>query len=247
MIDNDRQGFEEFKRRASLEMGSDLAMQSQAREMLILADKHGWSYQWTWLGLPIIQLPTDIIAMQEIIWTSVPDLIIETGVARGGSVLLSASLLQLLGRGMVVGIDVDIRPQNRIAIESHPLGQRIQLIEGSSIDLQVVAAVTALAKDAERVMVILDSNHTHGHVLAELLAYSPLVSVGQYLIVCDTVVEDLPRQDHRPRQWGPSDNPATALAEFLIDNDDFRPDDDLHRKLLLTSSPGGYLRRVAGG
>jgi cephalosporin hydroxylase len=244
MTADDRDEFEVMKRDQATAMADDDDLNERARELLVAADRHGWSYQWTWLGLPIIQLPTDIVAMQEIIWTQQPDLVIETGVARGGSLILSASILQLLGHGHVVGIDVDIRAHNREAIESHPLAGRITLLEGSSVDTELVRRVTEHASGCDRVMVVLDSNHTHAHVLAELDAYAQLVTVGQYLVVCDTVVEELPPQDHRPRPWGPGDNPATALAEFQLDHPEFEPDDQLHRRLLLTSSPGGYLRRV---
>jgi len=243
---DDRAEFDAEKRKHASEMDADEAMQIHARNFLVGADRHNWSYQWTWLGLPIIQLPSDIVAMQEVIWNSKPDLIIETGVARGGSLILSASMLQLLGRGRVLGIDVDIRDHNRRAIESHPLAGRISLLEGSSLDERIIAEASRHAEQANRVMVVLDSNHTHSHVLSELLAYSPLVSVGQYLVVCDTVVEDLPPQDHRPRPWGPGNNPATALREFLHEHRDFEADGDIEDKLLISSSPGGYLHRLQG-
>lgn len=241
---DDRMEFETQKRQYASEMDADRAMQLDARNFLIAADRHNWSYQWTWLGLPIIQLPSDIVAMQELIWTWKPDLIIETGVARGGSLILSASVLQLLGRGRVLGIDIDIRDHNRRAIESHPLADRITLLEGSSLDDQIIAEASRQAEQVDRVMVVLDSNHTHDHVLSELFAYSPLVSLGQYLVVCDTVVEDLPPQDHRPRPWGPGNNPDTALQEFLRDNRNFEVDKEIQNKLLISSSPGGYLHRV---
>jgi cephalosporin hydroxylase len=241
---DDRAEFEIQKRERASAMASDAALQIQASDFLIAADRHDWAYQWTWLGLPIIQLPTDVVALQEVIWNTAPDLIIETGVARGGSLILSASLLQLLGRGHVVGIDIEIREHNRKAIEGHPLSDRITLVEGSSIDDAVVEIATQHANRAERVMVVLDSNHTHEHVLAELRAYAPLVSIGQYLVVSDTVVEHLPRQDHRPRPWAPGDNPMTALWEFLDESSGFEPDAAIHEKLLVSSSPGGYLRRT---
>ncbi len=242
---DDRAEFEIQKRERASAMAADGVLQARAGEFLIAADRHDWAYQWTWLGLPIIQLPTDVVALQEVIWNTAPDLIIETGVARGGSLILSASLLQLLGRGNVLGIDIDIREHNRKAIECHPLAARISLVEGSSIDPSVVDVAAEHAARAERVMVVLDSNHTHEHVLAELRAYAPLVTIGQYLVVSDTVVEHLPRQDHRPRPWGPGDNPMTALLQFLDENPAFAPDDAIHEKLLVSSSPGGYLRRTA--
>jgi cephalosporin hydroxylase len=190
-------------------------------------------------------MPPDIVVLQEIIWETRPQLVIETGVARGGSLVLSASILQLIGDGRVLGIDIDIRAHNREAIESHPLAHRIEMIEGSSVDETVLAEVRRAADGVERVMVVLDSNHTHAHVLAELRAYAPLVTVGQYLVVADTFVEDIPSQQHRPgRPWGPGDNPATALREWLADTDAFEPDPFVNAKLLVTASPGGYLRRL---
>lgn len=176
---------------------------SRALEVSVDADRYEYSYQWTWLGLPIIQMPPDVLATQEIIWDRRPQLIIETGIARGGSVVLSASILQLIGEGRAIAVDIDIRPHNRDAIEDHPVAGRIELIEGSSIDAAVVAQVAEVADGVERVMVILDSNHTHEHVLAELEAYGPLVTPGQFLIVADTAIEHIPVQSHRPRPWGP--------------------------------------------
>jgi len=149
-----------------------------------------------------------------------------------------------VGEGEVLGIDVDIRAHNREAIEAHPLAKRIRMIEGSSLDDDVVAQARAAAANVERVMVVLDSNHTHAHVLAELRAYGPLVTVSQFLVVADTFVEQIPAQGHRPREWGPGDNPATALGAWLDEVDDFAPDPFVNAKLLLTASPGGYLRRV---
>ena len=230
---------------AAAAMAADRDLQEKALEVVVDADRYGYSYQWTWLGLPMIQMPPDIVAMQEVIWATKPQLIIETGVARGGSVIMSSSMLQLIGEGKVVAIDIDIRPHNRQAIEEHPLSHRVQLIQGSSVDAAVVNEVRALAERVERVMVVLDSNHTHEHVLAELEAYAPLVTPGQFLVVADTVVERIPAQEHRPRPWGPGDNPETAMVEYLATHSGFEPDEHLNAKLLMTSSPGGYLRRRA--
>ena len=222
----------------------DKATQAQALEVLTRSDRHNWSYQWSWLGVPIIQLPPDVIAAQEAVWETKPQIIIETGIARGGSLIFFASLLELIGTGEVIGIDIDIRPHNRDSIESHPLSKRIHMIEGSSIDPDIVSTVKERIPGGARVMVVLDSNHTHEHVLEELRLYSPLVTEGQFLIVADTIVEDLPVQDHRPRPWGPGDNPATALKAFLGEYNHFTPDPFINAKLLMTSSPGGFLRRV---
>ncbi|MCU1496683.1 MAG: cmcI [Acidimicrobiales bacterium] len=242
---DDRAEFEAANRRAAAAMAADEDLQRKALDVVIEADRHGYSYQWTWLGLPIIQMPPDIVATQEVIWATRPQLIIETGVARGGSVILSSSLLELIGEGEVVAIDIDIRAHNRQAIEQHPLSHRVTLVEGSSLDPAVIDQVRARAEGVERVMVVLDSNHTHDHVLAELEAYAPLVSSGQYLVVADTVVERIPTQEHRPRPWGPGDNPETALLAYQQAHPEagFEPDAHLNAKLLMTSSPGGYLRR----
>lgn len=242
---DDRAAFLAAARDAARRMSGDAELAALARELLIRSDRYDYTYQWTWLGVPIIQLPQDVVATQEAIWTARPSVIVETGVARGGSLILYASILALLGEGRVIGVDIDIRPHNRDTIERHPLAPRIELIEGSSIDPDTVAEVRRRLRPDDRVMVILDSNHAHAHVLAELRACAPWVSVGQYLIVADTVVEDIPAQSHRPRPWGPGDNPATALREFLAECDDFERDQTICDKLLLSSQPGGYLRRVA--
>jgi cephalosporin hydroxylase len=241
---DDRSEFEAQKAEAALRMAADAELAENALALNSAADRYDWSYQWSWLGLPVIQMPSDIVVLQEIIWETRPQLVIETGIARGGSLILSASVLELVGEGEVLGIDVDIRAHNRDAISAHPLACRIRMVEGSSLEDEVVAEARRVASAAERVMVILDSDHTQDHVLAELRAYAPLVSVGQFLVVCDTFVEVLPRQEHRPRPWGPGNNPATALRVWLEESDGFEPDPVVNAKLLLTASPGGYLRRV---
>jgi cephalosporin hydroxylase len=240
---DDRVEFEAEKRAQAAAMAADPGLGRHARDLVIESDRYSYSYQWTWLGLPVIQMPPDIVALQEVIWATRPQVIVETGVARGGSVILSGSLLELIGEGEVVGVDIEIRPHNRQAIEEHPLAHRVHLIEGSSIDPQIVEQVRRRVGEAERVLVVLDSNHTHEHVLAELEAYAGLVTPGQYLIVADTVVEDIPAQTHRPRPWGPGNNPRTAMDAFLATHPEFSPDPYLNAKLLLTSSPGGYLLR----
>jgi cephalosporin hydroxylase len=228
-------------------MADDAALQADALALNVAADRYDWSYQWSWLGLPVIQMPPDIVVLQEIIWETRPQLIIETGIARGGSLVLSASILQLLGEGDVLGIDIDIRAHNRAAIEAHPLAHRITMIEGSSLDPAVVGEARARADDVERVMVVLDSNHTHEHVLAELERFAPMVTAGQFLVVADTFVDDIPPQEHRPRPWGPGNSPGSALDAWLAaggEADAFERDPFANAKLLLTASPGGYLRRV---
>jgi cephalosporin hydroxylase len=241
---DDRAEFERTKREAAARMAADEELAAKALDLNAAADRHDWSYQWSWLGLPVIQMPPDIVALQEVIWETRPQLVIETGIARGGSLVLYASILELLGEGEVLGIEVDIRAHNREAIEAHPLAKRIRMIEGSSLNDDIVARARAAAAEAERVMVVLDSNHTHEHVLGELRAYGRLVTVGQFLVVADTFVEQIPAQEHRPREWGPGNNPATALHAWLDEVDGFEPDPFVNSKLLLTASPGGYLRRV---
>jgi len=201
---------------------------------------------FSWLGRPMIQLPMDAMAMQEIIWAVKPDLIIETGVAHGGSLMLSASMLEMLGHGEVLGVDIEIRSHNRQAIEQHPLAKRISLIEGSSIDPEVIRQVHSCAAGKERVLVFLDSNHTHDHVLAELNAYAGLVSVGSYCVVFDTFVEDMPA-DYvwTDRPWGKGNNPKTAIWAWMKDHPEFEIDRSVEDRLLITSAPDGFLRRTA--
>lgn len=222
----------------------DRDMQDLSRLWLRDSLKHRYSYNFSWMGRPIIQYPQDMIAMQELIWTVQPDLIVETGIAHGGSLVYYASLLELIGKGRIIGIDIDIRPHNRTAIETHPMFRRIELIQGSSIAEDTVAAVRRAALDARTVMVVLDSNHTHDHVKAELAAYADLVSIGSYCVVFDTVVEDLPPGLYPDRPWDVGNNPKTAVHEFLRSDDRFAIDTDLQSKLLVTVAPDGFLRRV---
>jgi len=186
-----------------------------------------------------------MIAMQELIWKIKPDLIIETGIAHGGSLIYYASLLELIGTGEVLGIDIDIRKHNRIEIEKHPMFKRIKMIEGSSISEETVAEVKKQAKSKKSILVSLDSNHTHEHVLAELKSYAPLVSVDSYIVVFDTIVEHLPEgYFSQKRPWGISNNPKTAVDEFLSSTDDFVRDLGIDNKLLISVAPGGYLKRI---
>jgi cephalosporin hydroxylase len=231
-------------------MSKDENLRQLSLEWVKRSGDYEYGYHFTWLGRPIIQLPQDIIAMQEIIWKVKPDLIIETGIAHGGSLIFSASMLALLEltgqiqRGRVLGIDIDIRAHNRQAIEAHPLTSNITMIEGSSIDPAIVAQVKAFAKSSKNVLVCLDSMHTHAHVLAELQAYAPLVSAGSYCVVFDTIIEDMPDDSFPDRPWGKGNNPKTAVWEFLKKNTHFEIDKDLENKLLITVSPDGYLKCV---
>ncbi len=243
---DDRTEFEAEKRRSAASLASDRALLHRAAEVQIDAAAHRYTYLWSWLGLPIIQLPTDVVVLQEIVWETRPDVVIETGVARGGSLILFASILQLLGgEGFVVGVDVDVRPHNREAIESHPLGGRVRLIEGSSTDEATLARVRALIPPNARVMVVLDSDHSHAHVLAELRAYGPLVTPGAFLVVADTGLGIPEAERLRVRDWGPGNNPMSALRAYLAETDRFEPDPFSNGKLLMTSNPGGYLRCLA--
>jgi cephalosporin hydroxylase len=226
-------------------MATDRSMVELTRAWFERSCRFQYTYHFSWLGRPIIQLPQDVLATQEIIWDVKPDLIIETGIAHGGSLILWSSLLELLGGdGRVVGIDVEIRPHNRAAIEAHPLFKRITMIEGSSVDGSVVDRVGEMARDRPSVMVMLDSSHAHEHVRRELDLYAPLVSVGSYLIVFDTSVEYLPDDLFANRPWKRGNSPATALRDFMASNHEFEVEQVIDRKLLLTSAPGGYLRRV---
>lgn len=225
-------------------MSADPSLQRISQDFFAQTIRFNYSYNFTWLGCPIIQYPQDIVALQEIIWKTKPNLIVETGIARGGSLVFSASMLQLLGEGRVIGIDIDIREHNRAAIERHPLFTRIEMIEGSSIDPRIVADVKNRAQAARRVMVILDSNHSAAHVEAELEAYASLVTQGCYLAVMDTVVERLPKELSFDRPWGPGNSPMTAVDKFLAKNKNFTIDAAYDRKLLISVAPRGYLIRT---
>ncbi|MFB9950164.1 cephalosporin hydroxylase family protein [Rhizobium puerariae] len=219
-----------------------------------------YSYNFFWLGRPIIQYPQDMVAMQELVWAVKPDLIIETGIAHGGSLILSASMLALLEmceaaekgevvdpnrpKRKVLGIDIDIRAHNRAAIEAHPMAPRIEMIQGSSIAPEIMDQVRKVASGYSRILACLDSNHTHDHVLSELELYAPLTSVGSYCVVFDTVVEDLPKELAGNRPWGPGDNPKTAVFEYLKTHPEFEIDKSTENKLLITVAPDGFLKRV---
>ncbi|MFJ4545749.1 cephalosporin hydroxylase family protein [Pseudomonas sp. NPDC088885] len=221
----------------------DKALQATSQDWINDTAKHKYTYNFSWMGRPIIQFPQDMIAMQEIIWAVQPDIIVETGIAHGGSLVFYASMLELIGKGEVLGVDIDIRQHNREAIENHPMAKRIQMIQGSSIDPAIVAQVRQRV-EGKKVLVVLDSNHTHEHVLEELRAYAPMASVGSYCVVMDTVVEDMPADAFPDRPWGKGDNPKTAVWAYLEENRDFEIDQAVHGKLLITVAPDGYLRRV---
>lgn len=240
---------EEFKAEVQRNIDNlvtDDAFRELSRQWIKESSLRHYSYNFSWMGRPIIQYPQDIMAIQEIIWAVKPDLIVETGIAHGGSLIFSASMLELLGApGKVVGIDIDIRKHNREAIEAHPMFKRIQLIEGSSTDAAVVAQVLQAAQGCQRVLVILDSNHSHAHVKREMELYAGLVTPGSYLIVLDTSIELLsPEYVVKERPWGAGNSPMTAVHEFLRGTQDFVIDRKIESKLGITVAESGYLKRV---
>ncbi len=253
--------FRQEVQRNIISLGQDVDLQALSRIWVREISPHKWAYNFSWLGRPAIQFPNDAWAMQELIWEIKPDLVIETGVAHGGSLVLSASMLALLdmceaietgttldpkvSKRKVLGIDIDIRAHNRAAIEAHPMASRIEMIQGSSIAPEVIEQVRQVATGYKTILVCLDSNHTHEHVLAELEAYAPLTSVGSYCVVFDTIVEDMPAEMFPDRPWGPGDNPKTAVWEYLKTHSEFEIDKSIQNKLLITVAPDGFLRRIA--
>jgi len=251
--------FQDEVRKRIEAIGHDARLTQAAQSFMEASTVPKYCYNFSCLGRPIIQYPQDMVAMQELIWQIKPDLIIETGIAHGGSLIQSASMLALLdmceaiesgvsidprqSRRKVLGIDIDIRAHNRDAIQAHPMFSRIQMIQGSSIDAEVVKQVQALAKGYQRILVCLDSSHTHAHALAELEAYAPLVTAGSYCVVFDTIIEDLPDDMYPDRPWGPGDNPKTAVWKYLKEHPEFEIDATIQHKLLITVAPDGFLRR----
>ncbi|MCB1697135.1 MAG: cephalosporin hydroxylase family protein [Pseudomonadales bacterium] len=241
-------------------LGEDEALQELSRLWCAEVSRHKYAYNFSWLGRPAIQFPNDAWALQEIIWQVRPDLIIEAGIAHGGSLVFSASMLSLLdltdaiaagqtmnpaiSRRKVLGIDIDIRAHNRKAIEAHPMASRIQMIEGSSIAEKTIAQVKSVAANYDRILVCLDSNHTHEHVLAELHAYAGLTSIGSYCVVLDTLVDDMPEAMFNDRPWGPGNSPKSAVKQYLKSHPEFEVDAGIHHKLLITVAPDGYLKRI---
>lgn len=237
--------FEEIKKENIKQLGQNQQLTALSSEWLVEVSRYKYSYNFTWLGRPIIQFPQDILALQEIIWHEMPDLVIETGIAHGGSLIFYASILELIGGdGKVLGIDIDIRNHNRIEIEKHPMFKRITMIQGSSVGDQVIHQVYELARGKKKILVVLDSDHNHTHVLRELILYSPLVKKDSYLVVFDTVIEDMPENYFLNRPWGKGNNPKTAVREFLKTNDRFVINKEIESKLLITVAPDGYLRCV---
>jgi cephalosporin hydroxylase len=254
------QQFSEERHQQIAAYEDDIGLKIHSQNWLQNTMRNRYVYNFDWLGRPIIQYPQDIVAMQELVWLTRPDLIIETGIAHGGSLVLSASLLAMLdycdsvkagtmfdpkaGKRKVLGLDIDIRSHNLRAIEEHPMAHKIEMIQGSSISPEVITKVLAYARNFQRIMVCLDSNHTHDHVLEELHAYAALTTKGCYCVVFDTFVEDMPDDMFPDRPWGPGNNPKTAVWEYLKTNPNFEIDKNIPNKLLVSSAPDGYLKRI---
>lgn len=244
---DDRAEFLAHAREQSIAMGQDRAMFDRTIETLLDVDRYDYAYLWTWMGVPIIQLPADIMATQEVMWATRPTVIIETGVARGGSVIMMNALLKQMGGGKVIGVDIDIRAHNRDSIEKHPMSDGIILIEGSSVSDETLGEVKSHIGPDDRVMVVLDSDHSRSHVLAELRAYGPLVTEGCYMVVADTAAgflteEQAPRR--RSKVWYEGDEPLSAARDYLGETDRFEVDPVINGKLVMASSPQGYLKCV---
>jgi cephalosporin hydroxylase len=240
-----RDEFEQLRVASAAEMSADAGLQKDALDVLVRADRYHWIHQTTWMGEPILNLPQDVFAMQEIIYATRPKHIVEIGVAWGGSLLFGATLLDVLGGGKIIGIDIYMPDDLKVRLASHGrLSERIELINGSSVEEPTLARVKEVLGGCREVLILLDSYHTHEHVARELELYSPLVGKGHYLICGDTVVEHIPKQVHRIRPWGPGNNPKTALDEFIAGNDRFEIDTRIENKLLFTCNPGGYLRCI---
>lgn len=243
---DDRAEFEAHKVKQSLALGRDRTVFQSSVDHMLQLDPYDYSYLWSWMGAPIIQMPADVMATQEVIWNTKPDIIIETGVARGGSVLFMSSLLQLMDNGRVIGVDIDIRAHNRDTIETHPMAHRVTLIEGGSTSDSVLDAVRAEIPSGARVMVVLDSDHSRDHVLDECRAYGPLVTPGCYMVVADTMIGHVSEENaptNRSKSWFAGNEPLSALRDYMAESDLFEVDDVLNGKLVLSSSPGGYVRR----
>lgn len=247
MTTDDRTHFENSKLININDLGEDKEIFNKSKEMIGSLDKYNYSYLWSWFGLPIIQWPADIMATQEVLWQVKPDVVIETGVARGGSVIFIASILKMMGKGKVIGVDIDIRPHNKESIINHPMADLIKLVEGPSTSKEVLQELSSEIKEDDVVMVILDSDHSYDHVLSECHEYSKFVSKGSYLVVADTFVGHLTEKEapkNRSKLWFKGNEPLTARNEFLKNNPNFIIDPHINNKLVLSSSPGGYLKCI---
>lgn len=240
-------GDEEFEQRNKKfinSMNKNKSLLKKSKDWIDNVFDYEYVYHFRWLGRPIIQFPQDMVALQELIWKIKPDFIIESGIARGGSLIFYASILELLNHGKIIGIDIDIRKHNRIEIENHTLFKRIKLIEGSSIDDSVIHKIKKIIKDKKKIMILLDSHHTEQHVLEELEKYSPFVRSGSYVVVFDTIIEDMKKHHSKNRPWNHGNNPKTAVSKFLKKNKRFKIDKEIQKKLLITSCPDGYLKCI---
>jgi len=252
-MSDEEKRFEFEKQQNIAALGRDEGLKKFSRTWQHEVAKYNYVYNFSWLGRPIIQLPQDVFIMQELIWSIQPDLIIETGIAHGGSLIFSASMLELnavcggSADAQVLGIDIDIRAHNRAAIEAHPMSKRISMIQGSSIAPEIIQEVHRRAAGKQKIMVCLDSNHTHEHVLAELRAYAPLTSLGSYCVVFDTAIEEGPPELFADRPWGKGNNPKTAIWEYLESTDRFEIDKAISNKISITVAPDGYLRCIKEG
>ena len=235
--------FELEREEAIKEMGNDKELRQKSLDWMLHADKYKYTYNYSWMGRPIIKYPNDILILQEMIWNLKPDYIVETGIAHGGSIIFSSSMLELLGHGEVIAVDIDIRQHNREEIEKHPMAKRITMIEGSSVDPIIVNSIKEKVK-GKKVLVCLDSNHTHEHVLEELRMYADMVNVGSYIVCPDTFVEYFPKGYCDDRPWDVGNNPMTALIAFLKEDDRFIIDKDIDNKLMITEGFDGYLKRI---
>ena len=240
-----REKFFELNRQGAGEMFADKKLQQDALDVLLRADRHRWIHQTTWFGEPMLNLPQDLVAIQDIVWRTRPEFIVEIGVAWGGGMLFEAMLLEILGGQQVIGVDIFVPQDLRERLEKHgALSRRMELIEGSSTAGATLAKIEKLLAGSKNVLVMLDSLHTHEHVLAELRAYAGFVGKGQYLVCGDTIIERMPAQAHGPRPWGPGNSPATAVTAFLEENRRFTVDTDIDKRLLFSCHPGGYLKAV---
>ena len=240
-------GDEEFEQRNKKfinSMNKNKSLLKKSKDWIDNVFDYEYVYHFRWLGRPIIQFPQDMVAVQELIWKIKPDFIIESGIARGGSLIFYASILELLNHGKIIGIDIDIRKHNRIEIENHTLFKRIKLIEGSSIDDSVIHKIKKIIKDKKKIMILLDSHHTEQHVLEELEKYSPFVRSGSYVVVFDTIIENMKKHHSENRPWNHGNNPKTAVTKFLKKNKRFKIDKEIQKKLLITSCPDGYLKCI---
>lgn len=240
-----REQFERMRIGMAAKMAGDKRLTREALSLLIKADHYNWVHQTNWLGEPILNLPQDMFALQEIIYRTRPDYIVEVGVAWGGSLLFYSTLMEAVGGKKIIGVDIYIPPDLKKRLNSYGrLSRRITLINGSSVEEATVNKIKSIIGSSRKVLVVLDSYHTHDHVLKELRLYSPFIGRGNYLVCGDTVVEDIPAQKHRPRPWGPGNNPKTAVRQFLKENKSFAVDKQTENKLLLSCNPSGYLRKI---